>query len=74
MGSASAGPSCIGCGVDAALAYGGNVFGEKRDEMLAETEVGFENGEVAVINSDDLRAMGECTSEFAFVMNFKKRI
>ena len=60
--------------MDAALADGGNVFGEKRDQALAETEVGFENGEIAVINSDDFRAVGECASEFALVVNFKKRI
>lgn len=74
MGAAGAGAGGVGGREDAAFADGDDVAGKLRDEALAEGEVGFEDGEVAVVDADDGGAVGDGAFEFGFVMNFEQRV
>ena len=49
----------VGGGVEAALADGCDVGREERDEAFAEAEIGFEDGEVAVVHADDAGTVRE---------------
>ncbi len=74
VGTGGADAGGIGGGVNAAFADGDDVFGELRNEAFAEAEVGLEDGEVAVVDADDLGAVGESAGEFGAVVNLKERV
>ncbi len=64
----------IGRGEDAALADSDHVFREKRNQTLAEGEVGFKDRQIAVVHADDFRAVRNRASDFGLRMNLEKRV
>ena len=74
MGAAGADAGGVGGVPDAAFADGDDVLGETRDEAFAEAEVGLEDGEVAVVDADEVGAVGEGAVELGLVVNFKEGV
>lgn len=74
MGAGGPHAGGVGAGEDTAFADGDRVAREERDEAFAEGEVGREAGEIAVVDADDFRAVGDGAVEFGFVMDFKQRV
>lgn len=74
MGAAAADAGGVGGGPDAAFADGDDVLGETRDEAFAEAEVGLEDGEVAVVDADEVGAVGDGAVELGLVVNLKQSV
>src|ERR1035437_8508592 len=59
---------------DAAFAHGDDRTRKLWDQPLAQAEIGFENGEIAVVDADDLRAVVQCAFEFCLIVDLKKAV
>ena len=74
VGAGSVDAGGIGGGVNTALADRDHGFRKLRDEAFTEAEVGLEDGEVAVVDADDFRVVGEGPGELGGGVNFEKGV
>ena len=72
MGAGGTDAGGIGGGVDTAFANGSDVGREKRNEALAQAEVGRERGEVAIVDADDPGTVGECAGKLGGGVNLEE--
>ncbi len=74
MGTTGFGASGIGCGMNPAFTQGYHMVGKLRNQFFAETNVGFENREIAVVYAYYFGVMRQSSLQLRLGVNFKQSI